>query len=105
VLGRPPRRCRRSRSVAAEYPLGQKIYIDLNALDGDTVVHKQFGTIRDLVNLDIEIVEGMKLPFYADDADEDGRPDDILVDGHVTFENETGHLVAVLDLTSFRHEI
>ncbi len=63
-----------------------KIYADFHNLDDQNRIRlTTAGTLEDLQRLGIDLVEGMSLTFYMDDADDLGNPDDIMVDGTVHF--------------------
>lgn len=61
------------------------------------------GTRDDLSRHGIELRDGMTLTFSMDDADDDGRPDDLLVDGVVRFLPAERAWVAVVDWSAVRH--
>ena len=62
------------------------------------------GTFKDLEAEKISPIEGMRLPFYTDDADEDGNPDNLIFEGVIHFDKQTRRWFAVIDETSYRHE-
>jgi hypothetical protein len=49
-------------------------------------------------------VEGMTLPFWNDDADEKGNTDNLIFEGVIHFDKESGRWFAVINEKSFRHE-
>jgi hypothetical protein len=61
------------------------------------------GSFRDLKEAGLEPTEGMRLGFYKEDANDQGRPTDLLFDGTVLFLEGKGWGAAV-DEESFRHE-
>ena len=62
-----------------------------------------YGTKRDLELHGIELREGLSLTFYTDDGDEQGNPDDLLVDGIVSYDEVDKHWVARIDESTFRY--
>jgi hypothetical protein len=81
-----------------------KIYADFNNLDDENRIRLTTqGTQSDLKRLGIQLTEGMALTFYMDDADDDGRPDDIIVDGVAHYCNGEKYWVAVVDWASVYH--
>jgi hypothetical protein len=66
-----------------------RIYADFNNLDDENRLRLTCaGTQADLVRFGIQLQGGMTLTFYMDDADDDGRPDDILVEGVVHYNTQ-----------------
>jgi hypothetical protein len=66
-----------------------RIYADFNNLDDKNRIKLTLvGTQADLARFGIQLQEGMTLTFYMDDADDEGRPDDILVEGVVYYNNQ-----------------
>lgn len=64
---------------------------------------KQIGTAQDVMLNDIKLVEGLRLSFYCEDADDEGRPDDLLFEGSVHFDSEKNQWYAIIDANSYRH--
>jgi hypothetical protein len=62
------------------------------------------GTIEDLATQGIQLHEGLVLTFYADDADDQGQRDDLLVEGVVSYAPEERCWVAAIDWNAIRHE-
>ena len=61
------------------------------------------GTLEDLARRQIELREGLHLTLYADDLDDQGQLDELLVDGIVTFSAEERGWLAVIDWAAIRH--
>jgi hypothetical protein len=79
-----------------------RIYADFHNLDDANRLRLTCaGTIEDLTRQGIELRDGLPLTFTMDDADDQGRADDLLVDGVV--HNDGGCWVAVADWGSVRH--
>jgi len=66
-----------------------RFYVDFQNLDDENRLRLTCaGTRRDLEQQGIELRQGMKLLLYTDDANDDGQPDELLVDGVVQY-NDT----------------
>ena len=80
-----------------------RIYADLHNLDDDNrVCLDAAGTRDDLARLGLQLTDGLQLTLYTEDADESGRPDELLVDGAARLTDER-NWVAEVDWTSVRH--
>lgn len=80
------------------------IYIDTNHYDeAKRFILTKVGTIEDLERLKIELQEGLKLVFYTDDADDDGKSDDLVAEGIVEYDKENNRWVARVDWNEFRN--
>jgi hypothetical protein len=75
-----------------------RIYFD--PLNG----HFTYGTFKDLEEENITPVEGMTLPFWNDDADENGNTDNLIFEGVIHFDRKSGRWFAVIDERTYRHE-
>jgi hypothetical protein len=81
-----------------------RIYADFHNLDDDNRLRLTCaGTLKDLERHGIELREGLRLTFYTDDADAEGRPDDLLVDGVVRYDEGQRCWVAQADWQHLRH--
>ena len=81
----------------------KRVYCDYHGLvEDDTYALNTMGSHRDLERLGVEPTVGLSLTFYMDDADADGNPDDLLVDG-VLDRLEPWGWVARVDPASWRH--
>jgi hypothetical protein len=81
-----------------------RIYADYQKTDGfGRLILVCYGTARDLERQGIVLEKGLALTFYMDDGDDDGNPDDLLVDGVVEYDEEQKNWVAVMDQDTFRH--
>ena len=81
-----------------------RIYADFNKQDSDgRLVLTCAGTYRDLRHAGLVLKDGLELVFYADDADEQGKPDDLEVEGVVQFDDKTKRWVGVFDPRNLRH--
>jgi hypothetical protein len=80
-----------------------QIYADFQNLDDENRIKLTCrGTLQDLQRHGIQLREGMHLTFYTDDADSEGRPDPLLLDGIVHFDAAERHWVAAVDWTKLR---
>ena len=80
-----------------------RVFADFHNLDDESRVRLDSnGTRDDLARLGVQLVEGLQLTLYTDDADEAGRPDDLLVDA-VAFHGAEGW-VAAADWATLRHQ-
>ena len=81
-----------------------KIYADFHNADTEGRLRLNcIGTIEDLAEQQVELREGMLLTLYADDLDDKGQLDELLVDGVVSFSEEEHCWVAAIDWTAIRH--
>lgn len=81
-----------------------RIYADFQNLDGSNRLRLTCnGTLEDLSREKIELREGLILTLYMDDADDEGRPDELRADGTVQFNHEEQVWVAAIDWTALRH--
>jgi hypothetical protein len=81
-----------------------KVYADFHNADGKGRLRLNcVGTTEDLARQRIVLREGMPLILYADDLDAQGQPDDLLVDGIVSFSEEERCWVAVIDWSAIHH--
>ena len=88
----------RQRKPRAHHPYPE-VYCDLNAamtVRGYSLERK--GSVDDLETLGLTLkdAKGCRFTFYMDDADEDGRPDDVMFNGVVAFDEQFGYL-AIMD--------
>ena len=80
------------------------VYSDFHNLDDSNRLRLTCaGTGEDLARQGIELREGLALTFNMDDADDRGRPDELLVDGVVHFDATARCWVAVADWNTVRH--
>ena len=81
-----------------------RIYADFNKLDDDNRLKLTCaGTYADLLRFGIQLQEGMTLTFYMDDADDEGRPDDILLEGVVHYNTQEKCWVAEANWEALRN--
>jgi hypothetical protein len=81
-----------------------RVYADFQNLDDSNRLRLTcMGTLRDLERQGITLKEGLVLTFYTDDADDDGRPDELLADGVVHYDEGERCWVAAIDWNDLRH--
>jgi hypothetical protein len=84
-----------------------RLYADFNKWDGDGksrwLILTSKGTSDDLVRLNIELIEGLEVVFYADDSDRAGNRDELEADGYVHFDNKINQWVGVIDWNAICH--
>src|SRR5947209_832835 len=79
------------------------VYADFHNLDDSNRLRLTCaGTREDLARQGIDLREGMVLTFYMDDADDEGRPDDLLAEGVIHLDGR-GDWVASIDWSAVRH--
>jgi hypothetical protein len=83
---------------------GPRVYADFQNLDDENRLRLVCaGTRRDLERQRLELRAGMALTLYTDDADDAGRPDKLLADGIVQYNEQEKCWVAVIDWQAIRH--
>ena len=81
-----------------------KIYADFQNLDDHNRLRLTCaGTLEDLKREGIQLQEGMQLTFYTDDADDEGRPDEMRVQGTVHYDQQSRNWVADVDWRAIWH--
>jgi len=81
-----------------------KIYADFQNLDDSNRLRLTCaGTLQDLQRQGIQLQEGQVLTFYSDDADDQGRPDELRVEGLVHYNKDERCWVATIDWAAIRH--
>jgi len=81
-----------------------KVYADFHNADANGRLRLNcVGTIEDLARQGITLREGLPLTLYSDDLDANGQPDELLVDGVVSFPDEEHCWVAAIDWDAICH--
>jgi hypothetical protein len=81
-----------------------EIYADFQNLDDSNRLRLTcFGTRADLERFGIELQDGLVLTFHMDDADDQGRPDELLVEGIVHFDEAERSWIADVDWSRVYH--
>src|SRR5271155_4043995 len=82
-----------------------RVYADFQNLDDENRLRLTCaGTRQDLERHGIELREGMALPLYTDDTDDEGQPDQLLAEGVVHYNEEEKSWVAAIDWNAIRHK-
>lgn len=75
-----------------------KVYADFHNADSQGRVRLNCaGTIQELNRLGLQLHDGLHLLLYSDDADDQGRPRELQVEGRVEHSPEEQCWVAVID--------
>ena len=81
-----------------------RVYADFQNLDDENRLRLTCaGTRRDLERQGIELREGMALMLYTDDASDDGKPDALVTQGVVQYNEAERCWVAAIDWEAIRH--
>ncbi len=81
-----------------------RIYVDFHNADAKGRLRLNCaGTLEDLALQQVELREGLRLELYSDDANDQGRLDELLVDGIVNYSEEERGWVALIDWAAIRH--
>ncbi len=81
-----------------------KIYADFHNADSQGRLRLNcIGTSEDLARQGVELRDGLVLKLYSDDLNERGEPDELLVDGVVSFSDQEHCWVAAIDWSAIRH--
>jgi hypothetical protein len=81
-----------------------KVYADFHNLDDSNRLRLTcVGTKEDLARQGLELHEGLALTFYMDDADDQGRPDELRTEGVVHYDEKECSWVASVDWSAVRH--
>lgn len=81
-----------------------KVYADFQNLDDSHRLRLTCaGTRADLERQGVTLHEGLHLLLYMDDADAQGRPDELRADGVVHFNQPEQCWVAAIDWSGLRH--
>ncbi len=81
-----------------------KVYADFQNLDdANRLKLTCAGTREDLERQGIELREGSVLTLYMDDADDHGRPNELLAEGTIRYNVPEKCWVAEIDWNALRH--
>jgi len=82
-----------------------RICVDFQNTDGQRrVLLTTPGTRTDLARHGIELIDGLRLLRYSDDADEHGRTDNLLAEGIARLNAEMHSWVAEINWSAIRNE-
>src|SRR5262245_59895537 len=81
-----------------------RVYADFHNADGQGRLRLScISTLHDLARHQVQLREGLVLTLYADDADNQGRSDELEVAGVVEYSAEEQCWVARIDWSAIRH--
>jgi hypothetical protein len=81
-----------------------KVYVDFHNADSQGRVRLNcVGTLEDLGRQQVGLRDGLMLTLYSDDADDQGRLDELLAEGVVSFSPDEQCWVATIDWAAIRH--
>src|SRR6266849_7553630 len=81
-----------------------RVYADFQNLDDANRLRLTCaGTLQDLQRQGVQLQEGLVLTFYSDDADDQGQPDELRVEGVVHYDADGQCWVATVDWATLRH--
>jgi hypothetical protein len=82
----------------------QRVYADFQKLDDDNrLILTCRGTLQDLDRFGIQLREGLRLTLYTDDADDEGRSDELRAEGVLHFDETARRWVATIDWDRLWH--
>lgn len=81
-----------------------RVYADFQNIDDANRLRLTCaGTLQDLAQHGIQLHDGLVLTFYSDDADEQGQPDELRVEGVAHYDTEEQCWVATINWAAIRH--
>jgi len=81
-----------------------RVYADFQNLDDDHRLRLTCaGTLDDLKRHQVELREGLVLTLWMDDADDEGRPDELRARGVVQYNQDERCWVAAIDWDALWH--
>ncbi len=81
-----------------------RVYADFQDIDDANRLRLTcVGTLTDLARQELQLHEGLVLTFYGDDADDQGHPDELRVEGSLHYDPEGQCWVASIDWAAIRH--
>jgi hypothetical protein len=81
-----------------------RVYADFQNLDDENRLRLTCaGTCCDLERQHIDLREGLAITLYTDDADDQGRPDELRASGIVHYNDAEQCWVAAIDWKAIRH--
>jgi hypothetical protein len=84
--------------------MAPKVYADFQNLDDcNRLKLTCAGTRQDLDRQAIQLREGLVLTVYMDDADDQGRPDELRAEAIVQYNEQEHCWVAAIDWSALRH--
>jgi hypothetical protein len=84
--------------------ISSPVWVDFMRTDWDGRVRLDLpGTFRALERSNISLVEGMRILLYTDDANSQGKLDDLVAIGTLRFDPEESRWVAALEIRDLCH--
>jgi hypothetical protein len=84
--------------------LSPPIWVDFMRTDWERRVRLDLpGTRADLQRWGVELANGLRLVLYTEDADAEGRVDDLVTVGTVRYDSEEGRWAAEIDWNTLIH--
>ena len=81
-----------------------RIYADFHNADARRRLRLNcVGTAEDLSRQTITLRDGMAVTLYSDDLTDNGQPDELIVDGIVSFSAEENCWIAMIDWPAIHH--
>jgi hypothetical protein len=81
-----------------------RVYADFHNIDDANRLRLTCaGTLDDLTRQGLQLYEGLVLTCYSDDADDQGQPDELRVEGVVHYAPDSQCWVASIDWAAIRH--
>jgi hypothetical protein len=81
-----------------------RVYADFHNADSQGRLRLNcIGTIEDLAEQNVHLRDGLLLTLYSDDVDDEGQPDELQVDGVVSFSEAEHCWVAAIDWAAIHH--
>jgi len=82
---------------------GPRIFLYPYAGLGGRNYFKDIGTLQDIQLNDITLQDGLRLGFYCEDQDDEGKPDELLFEGTAHFDSEKRQWYVLIDEQSYCH--
>ncbi len=81
-----------------------RVYADFQNVDDENRLRLTCaGTTQDLQRQGLQLQEGLVLTFYSNDADDQGQPNELRVEGVVHYDADGQCWVATIDWAALRH--
>jgi hypothetical protein len=82
-----------------------KVYADFHNADAQGRLRLNCGgTLQDLARQQVRLREGLILTLYADDENAQEQPDEVRVEGRVTYSEDEHCWVAIIDWGAIHHQ-
>lgn len=84
--------------------MSKRLYLYPGHGEGTPHYLDRLGTIKDLAESGMTLIEGLRLGFWADDENAQGEEDNLLFEGTIHFDSARQQWYALIDWSSFKHE-